>query len=561
MKPFHAVLAVIAIVSALATGCRHRRVISNDCPWPPSGVAAGDTIMRRLMHAVDNGMPLATLEPLADSMAQISRTHPHNPILQARASYWHARCLFKSRRYKAARDTLLQATTRLDSAAYEYDFFKLRSELERTHNDAALRFSTAQENVNFFRSAGDSLSVAHSLLSLGQMYMQCNDSAHALSAFEQAGTIWRDNNMHSHYTKNLINVALASPRTRQNQIWETLSQSAIIQTDTPAYETVLRNLAVNGPREKAIACSSKALRLIGQQPRYRRMAALHQSILASNLAATHPDSALAMATAAYAQYRNEAECIEKSYITSVLASTWEITGNPDSALAYTKALGKAIDNENNHALAISVEAGRHALAEANLTARLTKQRQQGTFLIVLLGVIIIASGALFILYRRHVETEMRERMAKAELLESQSRLARETLLFEEKERILDSIRQQVEEALAAGEISSAEAQRILTTLKVHAAGREERQAFLDIYNHLIPSFSKRIKHDHPTLTEGQIRLAAYIGSGMSNVSIAKLLNITVASVRTNRYRLRMRFNLATDQSLEDYIRRYSAPDN
>lgn len=58
------------------------------------------------------------------------------------------------------------------------------------------------------------------------------------------------------------------------------------------------------------------------------------------------------------------------------------------------------------------------------------------------------------------------------------------------------------------------------------------------------------------MTEGQVKLCAYIGAGMSNASIAKLLNITVQSVRTNRYRLRSRFGLAPGDSLEDFIRRY-----
>lgn len=160
------------------------------------------------------------------------------------------------------------------------------------------------------------------------------------------------------------------------------------------------------------------------------------------------------------------------------------------------------------------------------------------------------------LYRRAKEREMRENMAAAMLRESQSRLARESVLFEQKEKLIDDLQNRIEAAAESGDLSPNRAGQILTTLKVHASGREERKAFLDIYDHLLPGLARRLKADFPTMTEGQVKLCAYIGAGMSNASIAKLLNITVQSVRTNRYRLRTRFGLAPSDSLEDFIRRY-----
>lgn len=553
-------MATILVVACALTGCSKRRAIAPDCPWPPTGVTVGDSLMRRLQKAADGGSPAAILEPMTDTLGQLARLHPGNPMLNARVSYWRARCLFKAAQGNAARDTVMNAMARLDSATYTYDYFKLRSELERTHTSPALQFRTAQENVAYFRAVGDSLSVAHSLLSLGFMYLRTNDSIHALDAFSNAGEIWRTHQMPDHYTKNLINVALSSPRDRQLEIWDTLALSKIIQADTIAYETVLRNLADKAPARQALRHSRRALNLIGKHPRYRHRAALHYCAMAANLTDTAPELALAMARKALSLYSHEASAADRACVFETMAQAYDAAGHPDSALAYTRRLRATVDNENDHALALSIEAGRHALAEANLKNHIAKQRQQGTWMMVLLGVVIIAAGSLFVLYRRRLELETRQKMSQAELRATQSRLARETLLFEEKERMLETLQHQVEEAVAHGEISSVNASKILTTLKVHAAGREERQAFLDIYNHLLPSFSKRIKHDFPAITEGQIKLAAYIGNGMSNVSIAKLLNINVASVRTNRYRLRMRFNLAADQSLEDFIRRYSAPE-
>lgn len=74
---------------------------------------------------------------------------------------------------------------------------------------------------------------------------------------------------------------------------------------------------------------------------------------------------------------------------------------------------------------------------------------------------------------------------------------------------------------------------------------------------MLPEFSAKLKAQYPDLTEHQIKLAAYISAGMSNSVIAKLLNITPASVRTLRYRMRSKFNLERNDSLEEFLRRYA----
>jgi len=504
---------------------------------------------------------LSKIHVLVDSLSRLSHRYPDNFMLSARASYWRARYLFKIGHGSQAAETIKAAMERLDSARFVYDFFKLRSELERTDRDPARRFRLGQENVDYFRSVGDSLSVAHSLLSLGFMYLKSNDSLRARSSFVQAGEIWREQGLITNYTKNLLNVAISSSRDEQLRIYDVLLRSPVMRADTAAYEIVLRNYAILDTGEVGERCCRLALSLIEGNSSYRHLVPVHRGILAGRMIDTAPDSALSMALDAFKNGDYEHESPEGLYIATTLIKAWQAVGRSDSALVYNNRINEAIANESDHALAISIEAGRHALAEANLTARLNEQRQSRTFLIIVFVIVVLALIGLIILYRRSVEREMREKVAETKLRESQSRLARETVLFEHKERMIDSVRSQIENAASQGNITHGEAGKILTTLRMYSAGREERQAFLDIHDHLLPGFSRRLKEDFPMLTEGQIKLAAYIGSGMSNASIAKLLNITVQSVRTNRYRLRSRFNLVTGDSLEDFIRRYTAIDH
>lgn len=551
-------LVITAITVLLAAGCGENKVLTTDYPWPATGIPAADSAMTALLSTYSHPVSVSRLDALTENFAAVADRYPSNAALRARVSYWRARNLFKHGSWRAARDTILSAMVALDSASYSYDYFKLRSELERTAADPADRFKMAQENVNFFSAAGDSISVAHSLLSLGFMYLSCSDSLSARNAFERAGAIWRNHHMEGHYIKCMINVALASNGEESLLLWKRLEKEPLIRADTMAYETVMRNLVQLDGSQYAPAMSRRAMSLIGDNPRCRHLAAFHRAVICLNDPQIPFDSLIGALLSAHAYWRDEPEGAEQEYINTALVAAWETAGRPDSALAYSRRLTADIDHANSRALAISVEAGRHALAEANLKSALSEQGQQRTFLLVVMVIVIIASFALFVLYRRRAETELREKVAQTRLQESQSRLARETLLFEEKERMIDDLRRQIEDSASEGHISPVEAGKLLNRLKIHATGREERQAFLDIYDNLHPDFTHRLKEDYPALTEGQLKLAAYIGSGMSNNSIARLLNITLPSVRTNRYRLRSRFGLGQDVSLEDFLRRYIA---
>lgn len=547
----------VAAVSMLLAGCRHRVVVDADYPWPSSGVDVADSLLLQLCGSGGARMPLSEFEAAVDSFGRISDEHGSNRLIGARASYLRARYLFKTGRMHAAHDTVIAALSRLDSTRYAYDYFKLRSELERTAGEASQCFRLAVENVDFFRECGDSLSVAHSLLSLGFLYLRGGDSVCAHASFVDAGRIWRSKQMMVNYTKNLINEAFSSPRDSQLTIYHRLVCDPIIMADTTTYEIVLCNLSMIDPSDSVrIACNQRAIELLDGNPRYVNKMALHRGIQAWTLIDTDPDSALALVLAAYNNPAIEHSSVEGTYIAGALVKVWAALGRHDSALNYVDNVSSFKERENRHALAIAIESGRHSLAEANLQARLSREHRSRTMWVIIMAIALASMAAIFVFYRRYKARELSEKVTAAQLRESQSRLAREGVLFEEKERLLEQLRGDIEKAVALGDMSPKSGGRILSTIKIHASGREERQAFLDIHDHLLPGFSRRLKADFPAMTEGQVKLAAYIGAGMSNVSIAKLMNITAQSVRTSRYRLRSRFGLANGDSLEDFIRRY-----
>ena len=67
------------------------------------------------------------------------------------------------------------------------------------------------------------------------------------------------------------------------------------------------------------------------------------------------------------------------------------------------------------------------------------------------------------------------------------------------------------------------------------------------------NFMKRLNTKHPDLSLNERMMCAYLIMNLSTKEIAPLLNISVRGVETIRYRLRKKFNLKREDSLNEYL--------
>ncbi|MCO6148910.1 tetratricopeptide repeat protein [Flavobacterium sp. NRK1] len=79
------------------------------------------------------------------------------------------------------------------------------------------------------------------------------------------------------------------------------------------------------------------------------------------------------------------------------------------------------------------------------------------------------------------------------------------------------------------------------------------EQFREIFEKIHPGFFERIKSVYPQLSNTDIRICAYIKIRMSLNEVAGLLNISLQSLHTSRYRIRKKLNLSPDQNLDDFI--------
>ncbi len=96
-------------------------------------------------------------------------------------------------------------------------------------------------------------------------------------------------------------------------------------------------------------------------------------------------------------------------------------------------------------------------------------------------------------------------------------------------------------------------QKIIRLIDEHLEGDHDWEIFEESFNRVHDDFFKRLMHDYPDLTPGDLRLAAYLKMNLSSKEIAPLLNISVRGVENKRYRLRKKLGLSEEANLTEFI--------
>ncbi len=135
-------------------------------------------------------------------------------------------------------------------------------------------------------------------------------------------------------------------------------------------------------------------------------------------------------------------------------------------------------------------------------------------------------------------------------IESKNReLAISTMSLVKKNELLHRIRNQLQ--------ASADANRninsVIRTIDKNTDEKETWNLFKEAFENADQDFFKKIQQRHPSLTNNDLKLCAYLRLNLSSKEIAPLLNISVRSVEVKRYRLRKKMELEHDESLVAYI--------
>lgn len=97
---------------------------------------------------------------------------------------------------------------------------------------------------------------------------------------------------------------------------------------------------------------------------------------------------------------------------------------------------------------------------------------------------------------------------------------------------------------------------IILKLNSQLSSEKDWEAFEYHFTRVHQSFFTDLKKVYPSLTSGDLRLAAYLRMNLSSKEIAPLLHISVRSLENKRYRLRKKLDLKPEQQIIDILLAY-----
>jgi DNA-binding CsgD family transcriptional regulator/cell division protein FtsL len=183
-------------------------------------------------------------------------------------------------------------------------------------------------------------------------------------------------------------------------------------------------------------------------------------------------------------------------------------------------------------------------------------------LLLYLLMMVMAGFAVNAAYKRHYLKKLRnEQLEKDKLIielrneqldreiETKNReLALSKMNILKKNELLNEIKNELTRKDKSDNISS-----VARLIDRNLNSRRDWEVFVKAFNDADKGFIDKLKSQHPNLTPNDLRFCVYLRMNLSSKEMAPLMNISVKSVETRRYRLRKRMNLPHEVSLVNYI--------
>ncbi|WP_229719363.1 helix-turn-helix domain-containing protein [Winogradskyella schleiferi] len=183
------------------------------------------------------------------------------------------------------------------------------------------------------------------------------------------------------------------------------------------------------------------------------------------------------------------------------------------------------------------------------------------YLLIVLAIGIFVHKAYKFYYNRiirheHLKNERQIIQVKNEKLnqdiEGKNReLAISTMSIIKKNEMLRKIKKELKKAKNKSDIGSA-----VELIDDNLNNTKDWKFFKEAFNNADKDFMDKIKAEHPELTPNDLKFCAYLRLNLSSKEMAPLLNISIKSVETKRYRLRKKLQLHHDDSLVNYILKF-----
>lgn len=544
-----------------------------------------DSLTIKCERDMDNFARSEKCKVYVKSMYAIAKKHKNKPVLMWRSMYWDAFWMWKSSKETFAISIANKAIKLVDTVKYEYDYRRIQRLLLNCIVDKKTYFESYKEYKKplcYFTKVDDTLNIANNCVTIGNIFQELGEPNKAYDYLHRADSLYRLCNQKTYLIKNKLNIAnvLNSKGERkkaiQTLLWATRQED--VKNDTVFMLQVYASLSSASNNIKLTEFySRKAYRLA---KKYRDEELLMQASL--NMGAVYvntnkSDSALLFYRKVWTYLqRNKNNRFLLPTLGGMANSFW-MQERWDSAyiylnkfLIYQKSLRKA-----GNLSEVYRQESRAAID--NYEATLARQQAEAMLhrivLILILAVVVLVCGfACYGFWSQRRKALAKKRIQELENKELATRLKNEELQFElemdsknrelvsnslmliEKNQMLDELLQRIDNGGDAGQITRSTVIELKNQIRAHASEEDEWHKFRAHFEQVHPGFFIRLKEMHPALTEYELRLCAYIRTGMYGKQIAMMLSVQPDSIKKSRTRLRKKLRLRQEYSLEDFLR-------
>jgi hypothetical protein len=95
--------------------------------------------------------------------------------------------------------------------------------------------------------------------------------------------------------------------------------------------------------------------------------------------------------------------------------------------------------------------------------------------------------------------------------------------------------------------------KTLLLLKDVEQNNSNWEQFVTHFNEVNNDFLKKLKTQHPSVSNTDLKVCTYLKLNLSSKEIAQLMNISVRGVEISRYRLRKKLQIPSGQTLNDFL--------
>ncbi len=568
------VLVSFVLISILASGKNWKPVYSpfdslaNLCEQQSENTASRQLQQRniRLMYAM-------------------AAEHPYFHPLQWRAMYWDAFLLMKGGWQDSALYLAQKAITLVDTIHYEYDYRRLQRIVINCSTDTMNYFSAYKayrKQLLFYEATDDSINIANTCVTLGTIFDILGEHQEAMIYLKRGDIIYRKLNRTEYTVKNTLNIASSLLKTNEHQeairLLEEILRSPVTLQDTAFHLQALASCSYINDKYKRERYAREAYQLSLCYGKKELIMKSSINMGASYFEKGNADSALLF-------YRKVSDYLSQHENKEFLLPTlnglsrcFQMKQQWDSAFIYLNTARFYEDSLQYSALSeMHRMESRIAIDSYEKTLRKQQEEANTHRLILILIMVIITVSAAFVCYlfwmqrrkalmkKRMEELENKElavRLENEELrhrmeLEAKNReLTSNAIILTEKNKALSDLANRINSRKEAGDITPATALELKSRIS-GCNGNEDNEwhNFRVHFEQVHPDFIRRLKETYPSLTENELRLCAYLRTGMERKQIAMMLSVQPDTIKKNCVRMRKKFPLLTEDSLEDFLRK------